>query len=336
MVQTSPDNKRERYREFSKFLVWGIVGVSTIILVMLVLIATGVFNPANNNEGGEQANSNTNEIISPGTNPSTGLTGFFANFLTGRVVGARKDIYYNEGFVGVGTSSPSQKLDVRGNIYTNGSILIGIDSTLKLDVNGPARFTGSPKNIEGALIWDDEGKYYKYYNGTEWLSLSGGNITINNLGGESVWEKTGENIYYNNGNVGIGTNSPESKLHVIGDIMGNNGLWAFGPRQTSPAIPSVVMELSTNNKASIQTFGNPIPSLTLQEFGGNVGIGTGSPTAKLDIASNSIRLRESFTPVNNLCTKGTIAYDSNYIYVCVSDNNWKRTSLSSFIVGQPN
>ena len=34
----------------------------------------------------------------------------------------------------------------------------------------------------------------------------------------SVWTISGSNIYYNTGNVGIGTSSPSSKLHVSGDV----------------------------------------------------------------------------------------------------------------------
>lgn len=38
------------------------------------------------------------------------------------------------------------------------------------------------------------------------------------------------------------------------------------------------------------------------------------------------------TPINSSSpgTKNQITYDSNYIYVCVANNVWKRVSLNSF------
>lgn len=68
------------------------------------------------------------------------------------------------------------------------------------------------------------------------------------------------------------------------------------------------------------------------ESSGQVGIGTTSPTDSLDIDSDSIRLRQSKTPSSSSDTgkTGQIAWDSDYIYVCVATNTWKRVALSTW------
>jgi hypothetical protein len=65
---------------------------------------------------------------------------------------------------------------------------------------------------------------------------------------------------------------------------------------------------------------------------GNVGIGTSSPTAKLDINSDTLRLRTAKTPASAAATgnAGDIAWDADYIYVCTATNTWKRTALSTW------
>ena len=63
-----------------------------------------------------------------------------------------------------------------------------------------------------------------------------------------------------------------------------------------------------------------------------LGIGTNSPTQKLDINSDSIRIRTAKTPssASDTGTQGQIAWDSDYIYVCVATNTWKRSAISSW------
>jgi len=67
-------------------------------------------------------------------------------------------------------------------------------------------------------------------------------------------------------------------------------------------------------------------------FAGNVGIGTLSPTAKLDVSSDVIRLRTSKTPASASAAgnAGDIAWDSNYIYVCVATNTWTRAAINTW------
>ncbi|WP_367390889.1 tail fiber domain-containing protein [Lewinella sp. LCG006] len=56
------------------------------------------------------------------------------------------------------------------------------------------------------------------------LQISGGNsVNLSGLGGSSPWSTSGANIFYNGGNVGIGTASPGNKLHLLGDFRLDDG-----------------------------------------------------------------------------------------------------------------
>ncbi|MBL7700665.1 MAG: hypothetical protein JNM14_00325 [Ferruginibacter sp.] len=66
--------------------------------------------------------------------------------------------------------------------------------------------------------------------------------------------------------------------------------------------------------------------------GGNVGIGTANPTALLDINGNTIRVRTAKTPASSADAgnTGDIAWDNDYIYICVATNTWKRVAISTW------
>lgn len=82
----------------------------------------------------------------------------------------------------------------------------------------------------------------------------------------------------------------------------------------------VIFELN----AQVASFSNPIPI--------SVGINTTSPTTALDINSDKIRLRIAKTPTSATATgnTGDIAWDTNFIYVCVATNTWKRTAITTW------
>lgn len=54
--------------------------------------------------------------------------------------------------------------------------------------------------------------------------------------------------------------------------------------------------------------------------------------SKLDVVSDTIRLRSSKTPASASApgSQGDIVWDSDYIYICVATNTWKRAALSSW------
>lgn len=65
---------------------------------------------------------------------------------------------------------------------------------------------------------------------------------------------------------------------------------------------------------------------------GSLGINTDSPTQKLDVNDVAFRVRQTSTPATAGASgeAGKIAWDTNYIYVCVATNTWKRAALSTW------
>ena len=66
----------------------------------------------------------------------------------------------------------------------------------------------------------------------------------------SVWTISGSNIYYNTGNVGIGTTSPTQKLDVAGNIKGTGLCIGTDCRTSWPTTPSVTIWRSAEIEAT--------------------------------------------------------------------------------------
>jgi len=52
----------------------------------------------------------------------------------------------------------------------------------------------------------------------------------------------------------------------------------------------------------------------------------------LDVNANSLTIAQSKTPsaADDAGTRGEIAWDSSYIYICIDDNTWKRVAISTW------
>lgn len=117
----------------------------------------------------------------------------------------------NTGNVGIGTTTPAQKLDVNGNALISGAVAIG-GSTLPgtLAVNGRIAINNSSDfeiygsgAVNGFNIFSEGGLVF----------LAGANQRLH-FGSNNV----NSQVVLNEGRLGIGTEWPQSHLHVVGDV----------------------------------------------------------------------------------------------------------------------
>ena len=171
-----------------------------------------------------------------------------------------------DGNVGIGTTSPSYKLTVNHTgdnysaIVTNDETTVSNDTGIYLRTTEEGRISvGSSANLNFVTGGPT---------GTSRLFIDGGN----------------------NGNVGIGTTSPRTKLHVIGltgdddPSLGNS----TAPLLVSNTANSYGLNVGVNNvgAAWLQAQSNTSAiayDLLLSPLGGNVGIGITSPDTKLHV-----------------------------------------------------
>ena len=144
-----------------------------------------------------------------------------------------------------------------------------------------------------------------------------------------------------NGNVGIGTSSPSQLLHVNGgqgristsSKASSNAYLTLGSTDASNPM-ELIFGNTTNSYWSIQSVEQGVANrnLAINPSGGNVGIGTSSPTTLLDVNTDTVRVRTARTPASATATgaTGEICWDANYIYVCTATNTWRRTAISSW------
>ena len=214
------------------------------------------------------------------------------------------------GNVGIGTTSPTEKLHVAGKILMSGTslasaILGGIQASYGGNANYPTLYGSEASrwvmHINPHISYVQSGTFG--YTGT----MTGATIRMAaqaaatqfwdiGVGTNSVGEdkfsigRSGTALVNidNAGNVGIGTTTPQRKLEVVvplagGDIFATSGS-VSAKIGVSNNTAGVFIGSQTNHKLELQTNNNTKMSITTS---GNVGIGTTAPSALLSVGAGT-------------------------------------------------
>ena len=219
-------------------------------------------------------------------------------------------IQQDNGYMGIGTTNPSDKLEVNGNISVTGGTSVGNSS-----INGK-----KSSGIFGiyANSWGGDGPSIELYGNSYNQWGLGGNVRLisNGSTGRIVFSNSPDGtswpdqmVIQANGNVGIGTITPQKKLHIT-DESGSNessyyanstirldnflytGEYTIGSPIPPPNTHSVWDIANNGVNALFFNYGNaqnenPTTSTKLAiTYDGNVGIGIVYPLHKLQVDGN--------------------------------------------------
>jgi hypothetical protein len=202
-----------------------------------------------------------------------------------------ENTYKSFAFFTQGTSASTSILAVSAEatsivaFHQNGKFTVGqiTDTTsAKFQVNGTIS-----QSVTSGMIKSVSGVLTSAIDGTDYFSPT----TISNA---NYWTKSGDNLSYTLGKIGIGTATPDGKLNVV-TTSSNTTVPALGRINSQSALfltndnTSYGMQFGSLNNGNGYIQQSRVDSvatgydLLLNPVGGNVGIGTESPLATLEV-----------------------------------------------------
>ena len=222
-----------------------------------------------------------------------------------------------DGYLGIGTTNPEEVLHVNGNIRVHGDICGPFHNSIEIQGRGNGNDTNG--NVEGLIL-----KNIKSDTGTP-VTTSQIDVAYNGLYFHT--NETERMRITSAGNVGIGTDTPESALHVDGAMAPSSVGVHLGTHADSSNDKHATIELfASSNKHAYIDFSEPgrdynariiyqnnNDNFNIVNTQGNVGIGQSihTPTSMLHVNG-------TFRATGNAVIDGTIQVDkdtdsTNYI-----------------------
>jgi hypothetical protein len=221
-----------------------------------------------------------------------GTANFVAKFDGSGNPTANSVMFDNGANVGLGTTSPTAKLDVRGHLTLDAG-------------DSPVLYTGTaPSELS---------RYLQLINSPSSPSASGlkaGGILVSD---SYSYANPGKNDMIVRGNVGVGTASPQSRLHISGTA----GVFPFQGVTIDQTIGAAanLSGYSFQVRSTLLGRGPGQPGGTTTDFlvdsVGNVGIGTATPNHRLSIARGPSWTSNGWGGAIELTNGSAIGWQSN-------------------------
>jgi hypothetical protein len=266
--------------------------------------------------------------------------------ITKIVLNANDNSYFNGGNVGIGTTSPARPLHVNGistvarfqgsqTGYTQGSIVLHSGTA-----DSPSsRGQGTYRYNEGSDICWYTGTAYSDTNKYIWARRTGVTSFATDAGeGTAQASYALMTLVGSTGNVGIGTTSPVQPLQVNGQVLfrtttvdGGKNRFQLIPGGSSDAA-NLYLYYGNSGDGTLSVRINAQGNSYFN--GGNVGIGTTSPSYKLDvngtiratadvIAYSDRRVKENIKTIDNALDKVTKLRGVSYNRKDIEDKSTK-------------
>ena len=258
--------------------------------------------------------------------------------------------FTSDGNVGIGTTAPGVKLHVVGDGTKSASFMSGSVGIGTTTPNEPLEVTGNIKLASGgALIFSDNTSLSTAeFGGPAGSLLNPANVLItadsDGAGGGQIEFKINNAtpmVLANNGEVGIGTTDPKTKLHIDGGtdaaLTSSSGFLVIGPESGENIVidGNEVMSRNGASPGTLRLQNNGGDFFVHEEAGaskifvvqdnGEVGIGTTDPKTKLQIyGTTDVSLTNHGLLVIGPETAVNIAIDQNEI---LGRNNGSASAL---------